>query len=211
MYGAIIAIGILISALLAEKLTIKDKKSASVIWNALFISLIAGVVGARLYHVLDYWDIYSKNITLIFLTTTGGLGVLGGLIAGLSTFYIYLKLTKNDLKYYFNLAGTVIPLAQAIGRWANFFNNELYGVRGHPIFLYESLLNLILFGFLYKNYTKGKNFYYYLLGYGLIRYFLEFFRQNPWTFYNLNVAQMISILFIITAYVNLYRLRSRGL
>lgn len=211
MYGLLIALGILLSTLLAENLVKKDNESIETFWKLVLLAIVSGVIGARIYHVIDFWQFYTQEPIVMFNLTSGGYGILGALIAGLSTIYIASKRLKLSIHYWLNLGATVVPLGQSVGRWGNFFNNELFGQNGQPIFLYESVLNLILFVILYKKYGEHKNLWYYMLGYGLIRFFLEFFRVNPWTipYINLPTAQIISILFIITAYANLYRLRPR--
>ena len=106
--------------------------------------LIPGLIGARLYHVLDYWGYYSKNLNEIFFIWHGGLGILGAIIGGVLGLLAFAHITyhiphiKKGCKkrkisfkdFLFSLLDTVViglPAGQAIGRLGNFFNQELYG------------------------------------------------------------------------------------
>ena len=126
---------------------------------------------------------------------------------------------------YLDVAAIVLPLAQVIGRLGNFFNKELYGlptnlpwglkidgIKYHPVFAYEMILNLILFSILYtKKFPKtngGYYFYSYLLGYGLIRALMQLFRACMWEQSLKNGAIAISLCFIAIGTLNLILLTS---
>lgn len=205
-----------------------QNKNAQILWNVAFITIVCGIVGARLYHVIDYIEYYKTDPIKILDIRAGGLGIYGAIIGGFIGEYVYLTLVKENRYYWLNITGVVAPLGQVIGRFGNFFNQELYGkatslpwaisINGqsvHPLFLYESILTLLLFLYLYKkakssDITKTYDLLIlYLQGYAVIRFILEPFRVNAWTLYGLNVAQMISILIIIFSYVFIHRIRSR--
>ncbi len=228
MYGIIISLSIFICLILAEKLIGEDKRSTDTLWKIAPIAIICSILGARLYHVLDFHEYYVAFPQKILDIRTGGLGIYGALFGGFSSISIYLKYKNENIKYWINLSAVVLPLGQAIGRLGNYFNNELYGipttlpwgilvngVAYHPLFIYEAILNSFLFIYLYRQYKSDNKigtlyyFYVYLAGYGSIRGVLEFLRINPWSMFGLNVAQMISILIILISYVNLYRFRPR--
>lgn len=226
MYGVIISVSIAVAGVVGEKVAKRNKLNPEIYWGALFWTLIAGIVGARLYHVIDKIAYYYANPFQILMVWNGGLSILGALLLGTFALWTYLKINKQQKLIWFDLAGIVLPLAQTIGRWANYFNIELFGTPTslpwgiyvplqlrpdkytlyntfHPLFLYESLLNLCLFSALYKagtsstaRYKPGYIFSLYLLGYGAIRLTLETLRISPWTLSGLNVAQIVSILMI---------------
>lgn len=161
-------------------------------------SIISGVVGARLYHVVHLWNYYGNNPIKIFEIWNGGLGIFGALIGGLLGTVIYLKIKRQNIPEWLDIVGLVLPLGQTIGRWGNFFNHELY-----PYFLYESALDFLLFLVLFLRHSTmktsasskpGRTFALYLLGYSTIRFLLEPLRTNSWQIYNLNTAQLISII-----------------
>ncbi len=220
MYGVLISAAILISALWAEKLVSPEKRK--VLWGLLLWAVFFGIVGARLYHVVDYWQYYATNLASVLFVWQGGLGIFGALAGGVAGAALYLKVScrGESFLYWLNLSGLFLPLGQAIGRWGNFFNQELYGgpttlpwgvyIRPenrligyegvenfHPLFFYESILNFLLFIFLFRRYTKKtreNTFLIYLIGYATIRFLLEFLRINPWTVYGINVAQAVCLI-----------------
>jgi phosphatidylglycerol:prolipoprotein diacylglycerol transferase len=152
----------------------------------------------------------------------GGLGIFGGILGGGVGLWIYTRKKDIFLKM-LDLVAFGLPIGQAIGRWGNFFNQELYGKptslpwgiyirpenrllsvieyeRFQPLFLYESLWCLGVFGALHwlvkdkvVKLGKGGVFIFYLGLYGLGRFFLEFLRIESWKIYGVNVAQAISL------------------
>lgn len=149
------------------------------VWNGIIWCLILAVIGARLYHILtpspsmaavgihSPWD-YFRNPEQMINLRAGGLGIYGGLAGGLLGLVIYSRRTRIPLLAWADLAAVGVALGQAIGRWANFFNQELYGrptdvpwaitielayrlpqvadfATFHPAFLYESLWNFLSF------------------------------------------------------------------
>jgi phosphatidylglycerol:prolipoprotein diacylglycerol transferase len=124
----------------------------------------------------------------------------------------------NSLKY-LDIFALVVPLGQAIGRWGNFFNSELYGkvsnvpwaiyiqktgFHHHPIFAYEFILNLILFFILMRvfkrHYKEGRIFLLYVFGYGIIRFFMEFLRiDTTLHIFGIRFPQIMALIFILFA------------
>lgn len=222
MYGLIIVAAVLLPTLLAEK----HVKDTTALWGLVLWAIVGGLVGARLYHVIDFWQYYSPNPLQILFIWQGGLGILGALVGGFAAAILYLKSKKQRLGYWLNLIAVFLPLGQSIGRWANYFNQELYGLPTtlpwgifiaperraagfstyeyfHPLFLYESILCLALFTYLYISYKNNviKNtLALYLIGYGLIRFLLEFFRINPWQTAGFNVAQVVAVAMIVIGF-----------
>ena len=207
IYGLLISISILACLVTAEKVFPSKKKD---IWDMGLYAAVAGIIGARLYHVIDYWQYYASAPLQIIKLWNGGLGIWGAVIGGVAGLGLYSSVHKKALLESADIMATVLPLGQAIGRWGNFFNSELPGketalpwaIQGrHPIFLYESLLDLLLFFFLIsaakKESAPGVLLSIYLFGYGVIRFVLEFLRVEPWKVGVLNVAQMVSILSIV--------------
>ncbi|GIW69828.1 MAG: prolipoprotein diacylglyceryl transferase [Patescibacteria group bacterium] len=205
-YGITISIAILVCLTAASKIFPHRKD----IWDFGLYCIIGGILGARLYHIVDYWHFYLERPGYIFMVWHGGLGIWGAVIGGILGLYIYTSTYKKSFLETADIAALVLPLGQAIGRWGNFFNSEISGSQTslpwnlegkHPIFLYESLLNLLLFFLLFRLSKKvvpaGYLLSSYLAGYGLIRFFLEYLRVNPWKIGALNVAQMLSILSIV--------------
>ncbi len=158
------------------------------IYQTLTWILLPAIVSARLYHVWDYWQYYQENLVEILFVWQGGLGIFGGILGGLVGLAIFLKFkvqsskfknTIKNLKFtaiflsYLDLGVVGLAIGQAIGRWGNFFNQELYGLPTnlpwgiyihpenrlpgfenfsyfHPLFFYESLGCLLIFLILIK-------------------------------------------------------------
>jgi phosphatidylglycerol:prolipoprotein diacylglycerol transferase len=203
MYGIIILGAIIICLLIAEHNLRPTQRNF--LWKSAFYMLLAGVAGARLYHVIHLHNFYFSHPSEIIKIWNGGLGIFGAIVGALIAFYIIGVVEKKKHNNFSFLAWTDIfaffgPLAQSIGRIANLFNNELL-----PYAIYESILSLILFIFfgIYSTFAKNKIFrgFYsgaYLIGYGIIRLLIEQYRVQQWQVGQIFVAHIFSILFIIT-------------
>lgn len=178
-YGLLIGLGVLVAWEVAQRY---GKIKEEVIDKLVVGLVLSGIAGARMYHVIDFWEYYSKDLIKIFYVWNGGLGIWGGIIGGF--IYIIYFAKKNNTNIW-NISDSVtlgLPLAQAIGRVGNFVNGELYGKNGEPLFAWEGGLNIFLFIILFvlnkKTYNKGLVTGFYLIGYGVIRILLENFRPN---------------------------------
>ncbi len=226
------AVFILIGAALVYFISVHNFKQygyKSEIADDLLIGcLIAGVFAARIWYVLfsSNLDYYFANPLQIFAVWQGGLAIQGGLFGGAAYGYYYCK--KKQLNFMV-MADMIVPnilLAQAIGRWGNFMNQEAYGkvvseayythfpdfIKNHmyilgeyrePTFLYESvgnILGFILIAIVLKYFTKPKRgdlVFAYLMWYGVVRFFVEGLRTDSLMFMGVRTAQVISIVFII--------------
>jgi prolipoprotein diacylglyceryl transferase len=209
LYGLMIALGVIAAVwLMGRRLAERgwgtsDDASAMGMWG-----VAGGIVGARLYHVITDWHRFEDNLGDIPKIWEGGLGIPGGIALGV-LFGAYAGRRRGiPVLVQMSLAAPSLPLAQAIGRWGNWFNQELYGrptdlpwaleidadhnadyVDGttfHPTFLYESLWNLALCGALLaidrrfgNRLAPGKLFALYLVGYGVGRLWVEGLRIDP--------------------------------
>ncbi len=237
-YGLLIGLGIWlateVSVWSGKKVGIKKE----VIEKGFWWVVGGGLIGARLYHVVDYWEIYGKNWIEILMVWRGGLGIWGAIGGGgVGLLWFYLKNKDRlglDLFRLLDVAVVGVPLAQAIGRWGNYINGELYGevtnlpwgikvmgVEGkvHPLFLYESGLNLGLFALLIlvliRQKGKGAGGSVagtYLIGYGLTRFFLESLRPEEivWQIGEMAVAQVVAGVAVLMGIVLVERGARRG-
>jgi len=168
--------------------------------NIFIISLlIFSIIGARFYSVIQNWSYFSKNPIQILNLPRGGLGIYGGLFFGILFIFFYSKKYKNKFLKITNTLIPIIPLCQSLGRWGNFFNHEIYGINNQPIWLYESILLLILFLFFQKIKTHQTAIY--LIYYGTIRFFFEFIRLDIISVYFLTFAQILSLSFILIGFI----------
>jgi phosphatidylglycerol:prolipoprotein diacylglycerol transferase len=151
------------------------------VWNGLIVALILGIVGARLYHVFSSplggsvgWSYYRQNPLAIFKIWEGGLGIYGAIVGGVLGVLLFCWIRKLKPLEWLDVGAPGLAIAQVIGRWGNFVNQELYGpptdlpwgitivpenryleyrslppeTRFHPVFLYESLWSLLGFALL---------------------------------------------------------------
>ena len=190
LYGLIIGVSIIIGInyFSRNQKVISKTKENFFIYSLLFFSII----GARLYHVIDYWNYYSQNTNQIYATWNGGLGIYGALIGGILYIFFFSLFSRISFLKILDSITPILPLCQAIGRIGNFFNHEI------PVWWLEASLNLILFFIIkseaLKNYSSTAL---YLIGYGSIRFFIEFFRNDTWTINGVKIAQLISIISLV--------------
>jgi phosphatidylglycerol:prolipoprotein diacylglycerol transferase len=180
-YGILIVAGIMLGAYYAAWRAKRDGENPDHVWNALIIAIILGIICARLYHVFSEpkggavgWSYYRQHPTEIFKIWQGGLGIYGGVLGGTAGVLIYAWRAKLRTWQWLDYGAPGLALGQAIGRWGNFINQELYGpptnsswgllidadhriapyndlityppdTLFHPTFLYESLWCLLLF------------------------------------------------------------------
>ena len=217
-YGMILMTGAVLAAYLASRLLRSDRKNPDIAWDGLIWVLFFGVIGARLYHVFTpsistveqgkNVAYFLSNPLEIINIPSGGLGIPGAIIGGLFGAYLFARRRKLSYGALIDAAAPGLALAQAIGRWGNFVNQELYGrptsapwgiridpinrlpgyenfERFEPLFLYESILNFINFLVLmwfWRNkrdqLKDGDIFLIYLVLYPLQRFLLEFLRLD---------------------------------
>lgn len=217
-YGVLMATGMILGTIIALKEAKRVGIKEDDVLDLAIFAIPAGLLGARLYYVIFNWGYYSKNLSQILNFRGGGMAIHGALIAGILTGYIFTKIRKiNFLK----MADTVIigmPLAQAIGRWGNFINNEAHGgptdlpwgimvdgIKVHPTFLYESIWNVgvfvVLWLFRKKKQYEGQIIVWYVGLYSLGRFFVEGLRTDSLMLGSLRMAQVISLTGVIGAII----------
>lgn len=167
-YGVFIVTGILISLFVVNKLAEKYDISKDTLVDLAFWLIINGIIGARIYHIFLELPYYAINPLNMIKVWQGGLAIHGGIIAGTMTLLFFVRKHKID---FWNISALIVPmlaLSQAIGRWGNYFNQELFGkptdlpwgipinetnripefynyAYYHPTFLYESIGNFLIF------------------------------------------------------------------
>ena len=127
-YGVLMALGIVLAVLLAQGEEKRKKLPKDIVVDMCLAIIPAGIVGARLYYVLLEFAHYKQNPISILYIWEGGLAIYGAIIGGLLAAFIFARIRKVR---FLALADTIVPglvLAQAIGRWGNFFNQEAYGL-----------------------------------------------------------------------------------
>lgn len=192
-----------------------------------FYLVIVCILGARLYYCIFNLDYYLNNLLDIFKIWEGGLAIHGGIISGIIFIFFYSRKNDISLLDILDVFAPALVLGQAIGRWGNFFNQEAFGpattlstlqnlhipqfiidgmyidnVYHHPTFFYESLGCLLIFIIILivrsiKSIKPGQVTSIYFIGYGILRFLIEDLRQDSLMFFNLKVAQIVSIIMIL--------------
>ncbi|MFR1723464.1 prolipoprotein diacylglyceryl transferase [Emergencia timonensis] len=160
-YGVLIGTGFVLAIILCYKRAPKHGIQSDHILDFAIFLIPASIIGARAYYVLFSWENYAGDLWKILNIRNGGLAIHGGIIAGFIVGLLVCKYHKIDMLELADLVFPTVALAQAIGRWGNFFNSEAHGgptdlpwavwADGqyvHPTFLYESLWCFALFWFL---------------------------------------------------------------
>jgi prolipoprotein diacylglyceryl transferase len=221
-YGLMLAIGVIVAATVGEKRWVKSGHDQKQFSGVVVPCVIGGVVGARVYHLFTGYDWSDGGIVGAFKIWTGGLSIWGAIAGGLIVFLFLARKRNIDTLAFMDAVAPGIVLAQAIGRWGNYFNQELFGrpttlpwgleidlahrpagyeqyTTFHPTFLYESLWCLAIFGFLLfaeKRFAarRGQVFALYVALYTLGRVLFESLRIDDATkLFGLRFNLMLSI------------------
>ncbi|GAB4519885.1 MAG: hypothetical protein OHK0046_29420 [Anaerolineae bacterium] len=254
-YGIIIVLAMLVATVIAAGMAKRSGRDPEHVYGALTWAIIPGIIFARLWFVVfppeiniaqgfdrafyfeNFFDLNNGAIAI----WSGGLNIFGALLGGLLGAYIYLRRNRLPVGVWLDIGAVVLPLGQAIGRWANFINQELYGTptgvswwglnipvedrpeqyrsieyfdaRFHPLFLYESIWNLVAFIVLFRLWSRNRDrflpgdfFLIYLAQYSFVRFLLEFIRVEVSTVGDINVAQLVSaVLFVVAVVILVFR------
>ena len=242
-YGIILMLGVVAAAFLISREARRKGLNSDLVWDGLVWVLIGGIIGARLWHILTPMatDVEQGITTMYYLTHPidaisvwrGGLGIPGAIIGGVLALYFFCRRRKLNFLEWMDIGAPGLALGQAIGRWGNFVNQELFGKPTdlpwavkidpqhrppgyenietyHPLFLYESLLSFANVGillFISRRYSKslydGDVFLIYLILYPVERFFLEFIRLTPSVVWGLNANQALMAVVALAATITL--------
>lgn len=243
-YGIILMSGALAGAWLASVEARRRGQDTEFVWDGLIWVLIGGIIGARVWHILTPPpSMVEQGITTLWYLThpldmlaiwRGGLGIAGAVIGGAIALYLFTRNRKMSFALWCDIATPGLALGQAIGRWGNFVNQEVYGRPSnlpwairidpqyrlpefieqayyHPLFLYESLWNLanmallLWLGRKYQDRLKtGDLFLGYLLVYPVGRFLLDFLRLDASEIAGVNANQTFMLIIAILAGATLY-------
>lgn len=219
-YALIILTGFLLGMFFVYKTCEKRGVEKNNIWDIALYGLVSGIVGARIYYVLFALDEFS-SFWEIFEIWNGGLAIYGGIIGAAIAAFIYCRIKKLNTAKVFDVCAPGLLIGQAVGRFGNFVNAEVYGketssllgmsINGnapvHPLFLYESLWNImgLIIILLLRDRKKrdGQIFCLYIFWYSLGRLFLEGMRNPAYILYVipnvLGISQLAAAIFIIAS------------
>ncbi|MGJ9385422.1 prolipoprotein diacylglyceryl transferase [Salipaludibacillus sp. CF4.18] len=240
-YGVLIGLGAFLGYLLANREMKKRGMPDDMLADLLMFALPAAIIGARLYYVIFRWENYADDPMSAFAIWEGGLAIHGGLIGAIVTGAIFAKYKGVSLWKILDITAPSILLGQAIGRWGNFMNQEVYGgevsrsflenmmlpnfiidqmfINGayyQPTFLYESIWNLagviLLLSLRRVNLRRGELFITYAIWYSVGRFFIEGIRTDYLLIFGvLKTAQVVSIITVIGGIILIVYRRKKGL
>lgn len=239
-YGLLIGLGAFLGYLIANHEAKKRGLPDDMLADLLMFALPAAIIGARIYYVIFRWSDFAGDPIRVFYIWEGGLAIHGGLIGAVITAVIFTK--KKGISFWkiADITAPSILLGQAIGRWGNFMNQEVFGgevsraflenmmlpnfiidqmfINGAyyaPTFLYESIWNLvgvvILLSLRRVNLRRGELFITYAIWYSVGRFFIEGIRTDYLLIFGvLKTAQVISILIVIGGIILIIYRRKTG-
>jgi phosphatidylglycerol---prolipoprotein diacylglyceryl transferase len=243
-YGIILMLGAVAAAFLADREARRRGMNSDLVWDGLIWVLVGGIIGARIWHLLTPQPtLVAQGITPLYYLThpldaiaiwRGGLGIPGAVIGGMLALYLFTRRRKQSFAVWADIAAPALALGQAIGRWGNYVNQELYGTPTdlpwaitidpqfrlpgymqystfHPLFLYESLWNfanmvfLLWLGRRHRDRLKpGDLMLVYCITYPIARFFLEFLRLDAPEVAGINANQAFVAFVAIAAAAFLY-------
>lgn len=243
-YGIILMVGAMAGAWVAMREANRHGQDGELVWDALIWVLIGGIIGARLWHIFTPPpSMVEQGITVQYYLThpldaintrNGGLGIPGAVIGGVLALHFFTRRKKLDFLVWTDFCAPALALGQAIGRWGNFVNQEVYGAPTdlpwglridplyrypgyeqfetyHPLFLYEciwNLLNMSVLLWLGRKYSdrlkKGDIFLIYLLIYPFGRFFLDFLRLDASQIGGINANQTFMAIVFVCSAVLLF-------
>lgn len=229
-YGLMIGLGVVASIIVTTRRYGRMGGDTAIAEKLLVWAVVAGVIGARIAYVAPRFSrIIDEGFWHLFAIWEGGLALYGGLTAGVIVGGWLVHRNHGDVAMILDAAAIGLPLAQGIGRWGNYFNQELFGTPSnlpwaveiaeryrpaeyadsatfHPVFLYESVWNLLIVIpvvlWVEKRFDlrPGNLFLVYLIMYGLARFALEFIRTDSATIVaGMRANQLFAAVVVIVA------------
>jgi phosphatidylglycerol:prolipoprotein diacylglycerol transferase len=238
-YGIVIALGILIALFIVKNEAARRKKPLDFLIDALPWIFLGGIVGARLWHILTppqsmvahgiTTRYYLSHLNEAIAIWKGGAGIFGAVMGGTLALGIFARIKREPVSIWLDSIAPGLALAQAVGRWGNFINQEVYGLPSdlpwaitinkqhrlpgyeyvdtyHPLFLYEALWSVLNMAFLiwvsrkfHDRIRTGNLFLIYLIFYGFGRVGLEFLRLDISSFQGVNINQAFMAAVVLTA------------
>lgn len=206
LYGVLVALGVAAAFTITRRRYEAAGGDGDLVDRVMVWTVLIGFLGARAGYVTTHLDRFADRPWAVLFVWEGGLAFFGGLLFGGITAYALLRRWGGDVPAFADGVAVGIPVAQAIGRWGNYFNQELFGTPSdlpwaveiaprfrpeqyadastfHPTFLYESLANLLAVGVILaverrRSWRRGSLFLLYLVLYGVIRFATELIRTD---------------------------------
>lgn len=235
-YAICILTGLILAVYLAAKEAPKKRIRTDDVLDFILLAFPLSIIGARIYYVIFSWSEYKDNILSVFAIWNGGIAIYGGLITGAIVLYFFTQYRFINTLDFLDIAAPSVMIAQSIGRWGNFFNQEAFGkavdnlnylpgfIRDQmyidgayrqPTFLFESLWNLVGFVLICilrrkpKLLKQGDITAFYLVWYGCGRLLIEGMRTDSLMFLGMRVSQWVSAVLIVVG-LGMFLVRRRN-
>ncbi|MDD5645075.1 MAG: prolipoprotein diacylglyceryl transferase [bacterium] len=236
-YGLMLSLAFLAAIYAAVRRARIININSQIILDLGLVVILSGIIGARIFFVMLNLDFYIDNPSQILRLDKGGLAVFGGVLFSIITVSVFCRIRKLNVWDIADVIAPSIALGQAIGRIGCFLNGccwgvptnmpcgvifrhkelmpeNLHGVPLHPVQLYNSFLNLLIFFILsriFKNRkSSGEVFAFYLILHPFMRFWTEFLRgDNGKVFFNITIFQLISVLLCVSGIIILLIVKSK--
>jgi phosphatidylglycerol:prolipoprotein diacylglycerol transferase len=220
-HGLFSAIGVIVGVSLGVRIAAEAGADEDAAYNLALWSVGGGIIGARLFHVVDNWAYYSQHLDQIILINEGGIAIYGAVIGGIVTGVLYARLKRIPVAAVSDGGAAGLIIGQAIGRIGDVINGEHHGLPldapwavvythpntlgelGLPVHLavgYELIWDLLVFALLLamrRTAGQGKMFWTYVLLYSLGRFWISFYRYDAIQAFGLRQAQLIAVVGIV--------------
>lgn len=224
-YGVLIMTGVVVGAYMTSREARHRGFDPDYVWEALLLVVPLGIVGARLFHVLDNFSFYWRNPSQLVGIQLIGLAIYGAVAGGIVGVVIYARLRKLPVLRFLDCAALGLPIAQFVGRFANIINGDtwgssttmpwgfiytspnallpqsLLGVPTHPTPVYEQLWLLIALAIMLvvrrRLKADGSAIMLYVVLYSIGRFFISIFRENKILFLGMREAQLLALAAIV--------------
>ena len=226
-HGFFSFVAVVISVVLCARWARSVDLEPDMVYSTAIWAIIGGILGARIFHVIDRWDIYSTNPAEVLAIWSGGIALFGAIIGGLAAGAIYAKTQGFPIGKLADLAAPAILIGQTIGRIGDIINGEhiakvtdlpwgfVYShpdslsyqvhrsLASHPVILYEMIWNMVVLAVVWKMRGRlqpdGMLFALYLSLYAFGRFFISFLREDKIWIAGLQEAHLIAIGVILVA------------
>jgi len=223
-YGLMLVLAFFVSSYLASRQAKREGIDPDLIFNLCFLVFISGIIGARVFYVLNNLSSYLRNPLEIIMLQHGGLAWFGGVIFGSLAAILFIRKSKLGVFRVLDLLIPFIALGQAIGRIGCLLNGCCFGRVSNfgiyfkvfdqvliPTQLYSSLLLLLIFFVLRfmqdRKHLPGQILCAYLFLYSIKRFFIEYFRNDtPRIFYGLTIFQLLSLAMFVVSLLILIKI-----
>lgn len=238
-YGLMLAIGVLVAARIADRRATRFGLPEGAVGEVATIVVVAGVIGARVYHLFTGYSWDEDGIVGAFKIWEGGLSIWGAVAGGAFGVWFMARRKRLDPIVLMDVIAPAVAVAQGIGRWGNWWNQELFGRPTdlpwgleidlahrparyiaedtfHPTFLYESLYCFALFALITWaerrfRFQRGQTLALYIALYCIERFFMELLRVDPASeLFGMRFNALLSIVLAVAGFVGFVVAGRRG-